>query len=247
MILNNAEIDVLLLVGGQGTRLRPVLPDVPKPLAHVGGRPFVSYILKQLADNGFRRVILCTGYQAQKVQNVLGNYFSTLTLSYSREKIPLGTAGALRRALPLLRSPLALVMNGDSYCRLNLHEFMAWHQQQGLEASLVACEVMESERFGQLSLSEGGHLVHSFHEKSELELPGWVNAGIYAMTRHLLAEIPSQGSVSLERDILPNWAARGLLGAFKSQADFWDIGTPRSYAEAGAYMHALESHAVLGM
>lgn len=118
------RIEALILAGGKGTRLASVLSDKPKVLAEVGGRPFLSYLLDQLSDGGFERVVLCVGHQAGIVQDAFGATYRRLKLEYSEESIPLGTGGALRRAFPLISSDPVLVMNGDSYCDLDLRDFV---------------------------------------------------------------------------------------------------------------------------
>ena len=109
-----AAIPAVILAGGLGTRLRPAVADRPKGLAPVGGRAFLTYLLAQLEAAGFQKAILCTGYRGDQVQRELGAAYGSLPLVYSPESEPLGTAGAIRRALPRIDSDLCLVMNGDS-------------------------------------------------------------------------------------------------------------------------------------
>ena len=111
-----ADLTAAILVGGFGTRLRPVVADRPKVLAEVRGRPFLAYLLDQAAAAGLKSVVLCTGYMGDRVQAVFGDTYGELHLTYSQEVVPLGTAGALHLALPLFASAPVLIMNGDSFC-----------------------------------------------------------------------------------------------------------------------------------
>src|SRR5208337_4214013 len=117
-----------VLAGGFGTRLRPVVADRPKVVATVRGRPFLSYLLDQVADAGIRDVVICSGYRGDAIPDTFDSKFRNMKLHYSRELQPLGTAGALHQAALLFDSELVLVMNGDSYCDVDLEKFEQWHR-----------------------------------------------------------------------------------------------------------------------
>ena len=218
-----------ILAGGFGTRLRPVLSATPKVLAPVGGRPFLTYLLDQLIAAGVRRVVLCTGYLAEQVQSTLGQRYGELELVYSRESEPVGTAGALRLALPCLNSDPVLVMNGDSWCDLDLPAFLSWHRQKEAIASLGLVHLPDTARFGRVSFDGNGGIL-SFGEKASAGA-GWINAGVYLLSQSLLQTIPAQRSVSMEYEIFPRLIGNGLFGYAEGNR-FLDIGTPESYAEA---------------
>ena len=122
------DVTAAILAGGLGTRLRPAVADRPKVLAPVGGRPYLTYLLDQLAGAGVREVVLLTGYAADEVRDALGDRYGRMRLRYSVEPAPLGTAGALRLALPLLAAPAVLLLNGDSYCDADLGAFRRSHR-----------------------------------------------------------------------------------------------------------------------
>jgi D-glycero-alpha-D-manno-heptose 1-phosphate guanylyltransferase len=222
-----------ILAGGSGSRLRPAVAGRPKALASVGARPFLVYLFDQLVAAGVRDVVLCTGYLGDSIRNMFGESYGTLRLSYSQESNPLGTAGALRLALPLFKSSPVLVMNGDSYCEANLREFCRWHAMRHSNATLLLTKIFDRERFGQVQVGPD-EKVTAFQEKGSGESPGWINAGIYLISRDWLEEIPIHGSVSLEREVFPVWIGRGLHG-FQSESRFVDIGTPESYARAQSF------------
>ena len=227
---NLSHITAAILAGGLGTRLRPVVADRPKVLAEVGGRPFIFYLLDQLAAVRVRQVVLCTGYLAHQVRDILGETYGPMNLLYSQEPSPLGTGGALCYALPLLESETVLVLNGDSFCEANLRAFCLVHRLRGAKVSLLLAEVTDTGRFGWVELDGEGRIT-SFREKGKATGSGWVNGGSYLINRALLETIPTQQIVSLEQDIFPAWIGRGLYG-FRIDGRFLDIGTPESYTAA---------------
>ena len=229
-----ADVTAAILAGGLGTRLRPAVSDRPKVLAQIGQRPFLSYLLDQLASAGLRRVVLCTGYLGDQIQSTYGDDYGPLHLMYSREESPLGTAGALRLALPLFGSDCVLVMNGDSFCRAEISRFMTWHHTRTAGASVMLVESADTQRYGRVLLNED-QTIRSFEEKNGTRGPGWINAGIYLVKRSLLLTIPDSGPVSLEREVFPSWVEVGLDG-YRCMGRFMDIGTPSAYAEAQIFL-----------
>jgi len=225
------QITAVILAGGMGKRLEPVIKDQPKVLASVNGRPFIFYLLDQLARIGIKDVMLCTGYLGGQIQDLLGDSYGGMQLSYSQELLPLGTAGALRKTIPFLKSSLALIMNGDSYCDVDLQTFLDWHQSQVSSATLLLTYLNDASRYGLVEMDKDGHIL-SFIEKNNKNGPGWINAGIYLLRRDMILDIPDNAdAVSLERDIFPNWIGKGLAG-YKTQCRFLDIGIPAAYAAA---------------
>jgi D-glycero-alpha-D-manno-heptose 1-phosphate guanylyltransferase len=228
------RVSAVILAGGLGTRLSSVLADRQKVLAEFGGRPFLAVLLDQLADLGMREVVLCTGHLGEQVQSALGRTHGPLHLVYSRETSPRGTAGALRAALPLLKSDTVLVMNGDSFCEADLKAFWAWHCAREADATLLLARVEDTRRYGRVRVDDDGFVL-SFDEKDGTGGPGWINAGIYLVGRQLLLEIPPDRAVSLERTVFPEWIGRGLYG-YRCDSRFLDIGTPEAYAAAERFL-----------
>ncbi len=225
-----ADVTAAILAGGLGMRLRGVVTDRPKVLATIRGRPFLAYLLDQLVAAGIRGAVLCTGYMGDQVRDVLGKSYKALRLAYSQESAPLGTAGALRLALPLLNSNPVLVLNGDSYCAADLKQFWLWHRTRRANATLLLTRMSDTARYGRVQVSSDGTVTH-FDEKGRENGPGWINAGVYLLNSELILEVPENSAVSLEREIFPTWIGRGLYG-FQSEAVFLDIGTPEAYASA---------------
>lgn len=225
------NVTAAILGGGLGTRLRSVVADRPKVIAEVVNKPFLAYLLEQLANAGVKKVVICIGYLGEQIKTTFANSYSSLELIYSQEQSQLGTAGALRFASPLLESDSVLVLNGDSYCDTNLNNFWSWHLTKEAEASLLLTQVSDTKRYGRVQVNEEGQLL-SFAEKVDSSGPGWINAGIYLFKRHLLQTIPENRPVSLERELFPQWLGSSFYGYCSPSARFLDIGTPESYSAA---------------
>jgi NDP-sugar pyrophosphorylase family protein len=233
-----SHITAGILAGGLGTRLRPVMADRPKVLAEVRGRPFLEYLFDQLVDAGIQDVVLCTGYLGEQIEQRYEASYKRLRLTYSQETSPKGTGGALRLAMPCFKSALVLVMNGDSFCQVNFQQFYAWYCEQHAASALVITRVADVQRYGNVSVDPDG-CVLSFEEKGSKSGSGWINAGIYLLSRRLIEEIPEHESVSLERNIFPCWIGRRLY-AYRSEGRFLDIGTPESYCQAEEFFDSEE-------
>jgi NDP-sugar pyrophosphorylase family protein len=227
-----------ILAGGLGTRLRQAVSDRPKVLAPTGGRPFLYRLLDQLWCFAIREVVLLVGHGAEQVRETLGESYHGMQLWYSREPHPLGTAGAVRRALPFLHAPDVLLFNGDSFCEVDLDAFRQHHDDAGATASLVLCRVPDASRYGRVELD--GERVVNLVEKGSAGGAAWINAGVYLLRRDRIAAWP-EGPLSLERDILPECVAAGGVSGFRAGGRFLDIGTPESYASAEGFFAALEA------
>lgn len=225
----------MLLVGGLGTRLRSVVADRCKPMALVDDEPFLARVLDQLAAAGCRRVVLCTGHLGEALEREFGRDHGGMPLLYSREPAPAGTAGALRRALGLLDDPHVLVVNGDSYCDVDLAAFVDWARRRP-GASLVTTEVPDTQRFGRVQADENGRIVR-FVEKG-VAGPGAIHAGLCWLPIAAIAAVPDDRPASFEQDLLPGLIERGFW-AFATKAAFLDIGVPEAYAGASAFFGAV--------
>jgi D-glycero-alpha-D-manno-heptose 1-phosphate guanylyltransferase len=229
------SIPAVVLCGGLGTRLRSVVQDRPKAMAEVRGRPFLTYLLDQLAEAGVSDIVLATGYMGDQVSEVLGEDYRGVSLHYSRESSPLGTGGALRMAA---RScPVAMVLNGDSYCDVDLAAFIEWHFDNGNRNSMIVTQVDDVRQFGSVQVDPAGNIT-AFEEKCPglgVAAPGLINAGIYIVCDKLIESIPDGRPVSLEREVFPRWLD-GQFRVFPSKGGFIDIGTPISFAAAGEHV-----------
>jgi NDP-sugar pyrophosphorylase family protein len=203
-------------------------------LAPVAGRPFLTYLLDQIVDGGIGQVVLCTGYLGEQIHGWLGPVYRGLRVQYSQEAAPLGTGGALRQAQPLIDSGVALVMNGDSFCEVELTEFWARHQERHAAASILMRWVPDARRFGRVRVDDAG-LIRSFDEKGGPEGPGWINAGVYLLGLDLIRTIPKGVAISLEREVLPIWVEAELVHGYPGEGAFLDIGTPEAFRDAQSF------------
>jgi D-glycero-alpha-D-manno-heptose 1-phosphate guanylyltransferase len=225
------EIHAVLLVGGMGTRLRSVVPSAPKPLATVGSKAFLELLVRQLRDQGIRRLVMCTGYLGDQIENQFGDGGAwDVAIQYSKELKPLGTGGAVKLSQPYLQDVSEfLVMNGDSFVEIDFHQLLDSHRECKAFVSMAVRRVANASRYGTVQL-EAGRRVTGFMEKTGSERPGMVNAGVYFFDREILQHIP-EGPCSLERDIFPMVLDRGIY-AVEQHGMFIDIGTPEDYARA---------------
>ena len=228
-------IDVAILVGGLGTRLRGVVDDVPKPLAPVLGRPFLFYLLDMLALRGARSVTLCSGYMADFVQEKTGSEWMGMPIHHSIEKEPMGTAGALALAKKFLESERVLIMNGDTWFEPDFKAFA--EAAEGSEFCIAAAQVPDASRYGTLEWDADGRLI-SFKEKSDSPASGSINAGVYFVSQKLLASLPVE-PLSLERTVLSALVLERRVKIFQTDAPFLDIGIPSDYAAASGFFEHL--------
>ena len=220
----------VILAGGLGMRLREAVTDRPKILAPIGGKPFLSYLLYQLEEIGIEYTILCTGYLGDMVQGTYGDHYGSMKLAYSKEPNPLGTGGAIKFAEDLFKFDPMLVLNGDSYCDANLEKLWELHIKMKSNATLLLKHVPDTGRYGQVKTAYNGAL-ECFVEKGNHYGPGWINAGVYLLARDFISSIPSGKSVSLEKEIFPEWIGHNIYG-YRSEGYFLDMGIPEDYKAA---------------
>lgn len=221
--------EVIVLVGGFGTRLQSVVADAPKPLAPVAGRPFLAWLLDAYAEAGLRRAILATGYRADQVRAFAGSRWRTVEIAYSHEEVPLGTGGAIRQAAGLLQGDGAHIANGDTFLRYSPSALQAAAERAGTRMSVALVAVDDASRYGAVEVSGGR--VHAFREKG-VAGAGWINAGSYFLGPDALAAMPDARSFSFETSVLVPWAAERQVAACDDTAGFIDIGVPEDYARA---------------
>lgn len=226
-----ASIDTIILAGGLGTRLRPVLNDQPKILAPINGTPFLDILLARLNRFGARRIILGLGHLGATVVEYLeDNTPNNLDVTPIIEPEPLGTAGALRFLSSSVTTDPVLVMNGDSLTGADLCDFVAGHQKTQAEASLLCTHVEDASRYGSVEIDSDGKIL-KFHEKSEKKTPGFINAGVYLFNTSMLNRINASNGPSLEKDVFQTMPS-GSLHAVTEHFPFIDIGTPESLKAA---------------
>ena len=233
-------LPVVILCGGLGTRLRPVVDDRPKVLAPVAGTPFLGHLLDHLRRQGATDVILSTGYLGEQVEAYAGDGGAWgLRLRYACEPAPLGTGGALRFAAETQALQGAfLALNGDTFFAGSLDRLLLCHGLRRATATLALARVSRPDRYGTVRTAAETGAVTAFVEKQAApEGEAWINAGVYVLAPALVRSIPPATKVSLERDIFPRWIGRGLFGCRFPDTPFLDIGTPEDYARAPHVLH----------
>lgn len=225
--------EAIVLAGGLGTRLRALVSDVPKPMAPVAGRPFLEWVLRRLAQENIRRVILATGYMSEKIERAFGSRFSGMEVVYSVEPAPLGTGGAIAHAARLVGNRGVHVVNGDTFLEYSLVEMEVLVQSRG-RLGMALAKVDDVHRYGAIGLQ--GDRVASFHEKGDRG-PGWINGGCYFFPDAALRSLPS-GAFSLEAHVLAPAAAEGDVVGLTRTGGFIDIGVPEDYVRAQAIFGA---------
>ena len=230
-------MQAIVLAGGLGTRLRGMVPELPKPMAPVQGRPFLAFILDRLVDAGFKVAILAVGYRREVIRSHFGERYRGLILRYSIEADPLGTGGAIRLAWSVTSASNVFVVNGDTYLELDYRGMLETHVRGEALLSMAVCHVPDAGRYGALDLRNGR--ICGFREKGPSG-PGWINAGVYLLARQLLAHFPAQTAFSFEQDLLV--AKVGALQplAFVTNGLFIDIGVPEDYTRAQKLLPAAQ-------
>lgn len=224
--------EAVILAGGFGTRLRAVVPECPKPLAPVAGRPFLTLVLAALARQGVRRVVLSLGYRAGDFMQTLGRRHAGMEIVHEVEDQPLGTGGAIRAALARCEGDAALVLNGDTYLDFDLVAAATRWQLSG-HPVLLGCRVADTARYGRLRLAEGR--LAGFEEKGRGG-PGLINSGHYVLPRRLFEGSTLPAAFSFETDFLLPQLQQRPIEVLEVSGRFIDIGVPEDYALAQTYL-----------
>ncbi|HTD58550.1 MAG TPA: NDP-sugar synthase [Solirubrobacteraceae bacterium] len=224
-------MQAVILVGGEGTRLRPLTSTVPKPVVPLVDRPFISFMLEWLCSHGIDDVIMSCGFLATSVRNVLGDGSAYgIRLRFVEEPDPRGTAGALKFAESLLDERF-LMLNGDVLTDIDLTAQIAQHERTGATATLALVPVEDPSAYGLVCLDDE-RAVTDFVEKPSADSidTNLISAGAYVLERKILELVPSGRNVSIEREVWPQLIASGLYG-FPSESYWLDIGTPARYLQ----------------
>lgn len=216
----------IVLAGGFGTRLQERVPDVPKPLAPVAGRPFLEYVLNHLIGSGIHEIILSVGYRADLIMGHFGDTYRNAVVSYSVETEPLGTGGAIAHALRQEGDGPVLVLNGDTFLNVDYRKLIRWYKQTPVQVAMVLKEVSDVARYG--SVLTTGERISGFVEKGKAEA-GLINAGVYIVQPSVFGTFSLSGKFSFERDLLQRHCNALSPRAFLTDAYFIDIGVPADY------------------
>ncbi len=221
-------MEAIILAGGFGTRLRQVVPDMPKPMAPIAGRPFLDILLSTLAHKGFTSIVLSLGFMADKIIEHFGDNYLGMSLVHEVESQPLGTGGAVRAALMHCVTDHVYIFNGDTYLDVEVDELERLWQENG-NPVIVVREVPDTARFGRVETYNGQ--INAFLEKGNPG-PGQINAGCYVLPKNVLNDFPLGQPFSLETEFFSKYLQRIRFDSFITRGRFIDIGVPDDYALA---------------
>ncbi len=218
----------LILAGGFGTRLKDVVKDVPKPMALVAGKPFLEYQLRYLKEQNVKEVILAVHHMSSKIKSYFaGGLRLGIDIIYSEEDSPLGTGGAIKKAQRYLDDTF-LVLNGDSYSKINLEDFLNFHNAKKSNFTISLTKSDNAINYGGVTLE--GNKVNSFVEKG-IGGHSLINTGIYLFEPKIFDYIPADKPISLEKEVFPRLVAENSLFGYVYQDYFIDIGRPETYKQ----------------
>ncbi len=223
----------VILAGGFGTRLKEVIGDIPKPMASINGRPFLSFILEQLQQSAVNRVILAVGYKYERIKHHYGSDHGGLRIDYSVESEPLGTGGALRRAIEHSGEESILALNGDTYFEVDLQDLAAFHKEKGADITLALKHMEDVSRFGTVHTNDDQRIV-GFTEKG-FRAGGHINGGVYVISTPFFESLKLPDAFSFEHDVLEQYYRDSLFYGKACDGYFIDIGVPEDYQQACEY------------
>ncbi|MFD0199624.1 MULTISPECIES: nucleotidyltransferase family protein [Saccharothrix] len=227
--------EAVVLVGGKGTRLRPLTLSAPKPMLPTAGVPFLTHLLSRIREAGMTHVVLGTSYKAEVFQEHFGDGTALgLELEYVVEDVPLDTAGAIRNVAHKLRERDVVVFNGDILSGVDLRAVVDTHRKAEADVTLHLVQVDDPRRFGCVPTDEDGR-VTAFLEKTENPPTNQINAGCYVFRREVIEAIPAGRPVSVERETFPGLLAAGARVQGYVDASYWlDLGTPAAFVRGSA-------------
>ena len=222
--------EAVILAGGFGTRLAHVLGNVPKPMAPIHGKPFLTYLLEQLEKAGVQHIILATGYKHEVIESYFGSHYRSLKVSYSEENIPLFTGGAILKASKLVEKEDFLVLNGDTLFDIDLEAFYNFHTHQQASVSLALRKVDDTARYGAVQVK--GEQIIAFQEKNKSKGQGVINGGVYAINKKWLQQSNLPEKFSFEKEVLEQKVGTEAFYGKTFTDYFIDIGVPEDYYKA---------------
>lgn len=222
-------MEAIVLAGGLGTRLRDTVPDLPKAMAPIGGRPFLAYLLDYLASQGVARVVISVGYRHEQIIGCFGAAHGAMKLEYCVEDSPLGTGGAIRKSLGQVEGDSVFILNGDTLAAVDYAAMHAEQRARGAGLSMALKTVPDASRYGRVEVADG--CVMRFQEKGYAG-PGLINLGVYLMGTGLMGTYDLPEKFSFEQDFLHPHLDSLRPVAHVSDDYFIDIGVPEDYRRA---------------
>lgn len=216
-------MEAIVLAGGFGTRLREVVSDVPKPMVPVNGKPFLEYLLKDLSKKGIKHAILAVGYKKEIIKEYFKNRYENIEITYSEELTPLGTGGAIKKALKSAKEADIFIVNGDTFFNVDLKKMKEFHTKNKSTLTVAVKEMENFDRYGSLVVKE--NRIIEFEEKKKKDR-GKINGGIYLIKKDLLNRIEKE-KFSFEKEVLEDKKIEKY--SYESKGYFIDIGIPEDY------------------
>jgi len=228
--------EAIILAGGLGTRLREAVPDLPKAMAPVADRPFISFVIDALRMQGIERFIFSLGFKAEVIEQYLKEHYPTLDYAYVIEEEPLGTGGGIRLALQKTKTENVLIANGDTLFRIDGESLFAFHQNKGAECTLALKPMQDFDRYGVVETDDDGR-ISSFKEKQFYE-KGLINGGVYILNKSRFFNRSFPWKFSFEKDYLEAVCNEGLFYGSIQNGYFIDIGIPEDFKKASEDLKA---------
>jgi D-glycero-alpha-D-manno-heptose 1-phosphate guanylyltransferase len=221
-------MEAVILAGGFGTRLKHIVSDIPKPMANVCGKPFLTYVLEYLRFNGINKVVMAVGYKHQVIVDYFNDTYKEIKIRYSYEDIPLFTGGAIKQALNECNTNDVFIINGDTFFDVDLKEMKLFHKNNHSMLTIASKKMYDFERYGSLIINN--NKITSFREKQFTNV-GYINGGIYLLNKNLFDDV-SEKKFSFEKDIMEKKVNKIDIFSFESKGYFIDIGIPEDYYKA---------------
>jgi D-glycero-alpha-D-manno-heptose 1-phosphate guanylyltransferase len=224
-------LEAIILAGGFGIRLQPVVSGLPKPMAPVNGRPFLEYILDYLIKQSIDRCVISVGYKKESIINHFRHHYHSITINYAIEEEPLGTGGGIRNSFLSILGDRAIVMNGDSIFLVTLNNMLHAHLKKRAEVTIALREISDTGRYGRVTMNHRRR-ISGFEEKRSQGKPGYINTGVYIIEKKFLMGSQLTGAFSLEKDCFERCTATNRIYGYPMQGYFIDIGVPEDYERA---------------
>lgn len=223
-------LTAIILAGGLGTRLRSAVPDLPKCMAPVAGKPFISHVIEYCIEQGIINFILSLGYKSEIIIKYINDQYSQLNVQYVIEKTPLGTGGAIQLACAKANDKTVLVLNGDTLYKVDVTQLAAFHEKQNADCTMALKPMKNFNRYGVVELNENGSVI-SFQEK-KMYLLGTINGGVYILNTKKFINEKFSKTFSFEKDYLEKFIRlRKIIGLVQDDY-FIDIGIPEDFETA---------------
>ena len=217
-------MQAIILAGGFGTRLQSVVSNVPKPMAPINGKPFLEYMLDELNNQNFNKVVLAVGYKKESIMDYFGNRYKNIELVYSTEDEPLGTGGCVKQAMDYIDDEFIFILNGETMFKID------FDKMSKLNSLSISCKKMfDFDRYGEVNIQNG--IITKFEEKKYVK-EGYINGGIYYLPKNIFDSYDLPKKFSMEKDFFEKYIIDLNIKAFLSEDYFIDIGIPEDYQKA---------------